>query len=152
VARVCCAEPRNTACRDKLITLGYSAGDVALAHLAKVIKSIVRSTDVLARYGGEEFIIILPGTNESDAIEIIKGVQRDLTKYFFLNNNERVLIAFSAGVAERFADEMVDEVMSRVDTALYQAKQTGRNQVVGASAPTQMPVKKALNGQRWSRK
>jgi diguanylate cyclase len=124
-------------------TFGHSAGDVALAHLAKVVKSIIRSTDVLARYGGEEFTIILPGTKEIDAIEVIKGVQRDLTKNFFLNNNERVLITFSAGVAERFADETVDEVMSRADVALYQAKQTGRNRVVGASAPAQMPIIKS---------
>jgi diguanylate cyclase len=124
-------------------TLGHSAGDVALAHLAKVVKSVIRSTDVLARYGGEEFTIILPGTKEGDAIEVIKGVQRDLTKNFFLNNNERVLITFSAGVAERFPDETVDEVMSRADVALYQAKQAGRNQVVGASAPTQIPIIKS---------
>jgi diguanylate cyclase len=115
--------------------MGHSAGDVALAHLAKVVKGIMRSTDVLARYGGEEFTIILPGTKESDAIEVIQGVQRELTKNFFLNNNERVLITFSAGVAERFADESIDEVMSRADVALYQAKQSGRNRVVGASVP-----------------
>ena len=120
-------------------TLGHSAGDVALAHLAKVVKSVIRSTDVLARYGGEEFTIILPGTKEVDAIEVVKGVQRDLTKNFFLNNNERVLITFSAGVAERFSGETVDEVLSRADTALYQAKQTGRNRVVSASTLTQLP-------------
>ncbi|MFZ1318610.1 MAG: GGDEF domain-containing protein, partial [Candidatus Nitrotoga sp.] len=90
-------------------------------------------TDVLARYGGEEFIIILPGTKEDDAIEVIKGVQRDLTKNFFLQNNERVLITFSAGVAERFSNETVDEVLPRADAALYMAKQTGRNRVIGAS-------------------
>lgn len=124
-------------------TLGHTAGDVALAHLAKVIKSLIRSTDILARYGGEEFTIILPGTKKDDAIEVINGVQRDLTKNFFLNNNERVLITFSAGVAERFSDETIDEVLTRADAALYQAKQTGRNRVVGASAPTQMPIIKS---------
>ena len=121
-------------------TLGHSAGDVALTHLAKVVKSVIRSTDVLARYGGEEFTIILPGTKEGDAIEVVKGVQRNLTKNFFLNNNERVLITFSAGVAERILDETVDEVLSRADAALYEAKQTGRNRVVGASTAALIPI------------
>jgi diguanylate cyclase len=116
-------------------TLGHSTGDEALTHLVKVVKSIIRSTDVLARYGGEEFIILLPGTKEEDAIKIIQGVQRDLTKNFFLHNNERVLITFSAGVTERFLNEAIDEVLPRADAALYQAKQAGRNRVVGASAP-----------------
>ncbi len=118
-------------------TLGHSTGDVALKHLVKVVKSLIRNTDVLARYGGEEFIILLPGTKEDDAIKIIQGVQRDLTKNFFLQHNERVLITFSAGVAERFLNEAIDEVLPRADAALYRAKQAGRNRVIGASEPKQ---------------
>jgi diguanylate cyclase len=114
-------------------TLGHSTGDVALKHLVKVVKSLIRNTDVLARYGGEEFIILLPGTKEDDAIKIIQGVQRELTKNFFLHHNERVLITFSAGVAERFSNEAIDEVLPRADAALYRAKQAGRNRVIGAS-------------------
>lgn len=116
-------------------TLGHATGDKALAHLAKVVKSILRSTDVLARYGGEEFVILLPGSNQIDALTVISGLQRELTKNFFLHNNERVLITFSAGVAERQSGESVDSVLPRADTALYQAKQSGRNRVCGAIAP-----------------
>jgi diguanylate cyclase len=101
--------------------------------LVKVVKSLIRNTDVLARYGGEEFIILLPGTKEDDAIKIIQGVQRELTKNFFLHHNERVLITFSAGVAERFLNEAIDDVLPRADAALYRAKQAGRNRVIGAS-------------------
>jgi diguanylate cyclase len=113
-------------------TMGHSTGDVALAHLAKVVKSVLRSTDVLARYGGEEFVILLPGSKQADAVNVIAGVQRDLTKNFFMHNSERVLITFSAGVSERAAGEGIDAVLPRADAALYQAKQTGRNRVVGA--------------------
>ena len=113
-------------------TMGHSTGDVALAHLAKVVKSVLRSTDVLARYGGEEFVILLPGSKQSDAVNVIAGVQRDLTKNFFMHNSERVLITFSAGVSERAAGEGIDAVLPRADAALYLAKQTGRNRVVGA--------------------
>jgi diguanylate cyclase len=118
-------------------TLGHSTGDKALAHLAKVVKGILRSTDVLARYGGEEFVILLPGSKQDDAVEVISGLQRELTKNFFLHNNERVLITFSAGVAERVAGEDADSILPRADTALYLAKQSGRNRVIGAepSAP-----------------
>jgi diguanylate cyclase len=113
-------------------TMGHSTGDVALAHLAKVVKSVLRSTDVLARYGGEEFVILLPGSKQTDAVNVIAGVQRDLTKNFFMHNSERVLITFSAGVSERATGEGIDAVLPRADAALYQAKQTGRNRVVGA--------------------
>ncbi len=116
-------------------SLGHTAGDLALKHLATVIKGVLRSTDKLARYGGEEFVIILPGTKQDDAVNVITGVQRELTKRIFLNNNDRVLITFSAGVAERLPGEVVDEVLPRADAALYEAKQTGRNRVIGAYPP-----------------
>ncbi|HEY3299862.1 MAG TPA: GGDEF domain-containing protein [Methylophilaceae bacterium] len=113
-------------------SLGHSTGDHALAHFAKVIKEVMRSTDVLARYGGEEFIIILPATEQAEAIDVVTRVQRELTKNIFLNKNEKVLITFSAGVAERMTGESPDQIIPRADAALYQAKQTGRNRVVGA--------------------
>lgn len=117
-------------------TMGHSTGDKALAHLSKVVKGMLRSTDVFARYGGEEFVILLPGSNQADAVTVVSGLQRDLTKNFFLHNNERVLITFSAGVAERLFGESVDSVLPRADAALYLAKQSGRNRVNGAEQPT----------------
>lgn len=113
-------------------SLGHATGDHALAHFAKVIKEVMRSTDVLARYGGEEFIIILPATEQAEAIDVVTRVQRELTKNIFLNKNEKVLITFSAGVAERMNGESPEQIIPRADAALYQAKQTGRNRVVGA--------------------
>jgi diguanylate cyclase len=113
-------------------TLGHDAGDVALAHLARVTKDTLRPTDVLARFGGEEFIIILPETGRDEAIAVMTRVQRELTRQFFLHNNERVLMTFSAGVAQRQSGEAAEGVMKRADVALYQAKQAGRNRVFAA--------------------
>lgn len=127
-------------------TLGHTTGDRALAHLAKVIKEIIRSTDVLARYGGEEFVILLPGTQQEDAINVVTGLQRELTKNFFLNNQQHVVITFSAGVAERAAEEESESVLKRADSALYIAKRTGRNRVVGAVPPgVDFDMEKLLN-------
>lgn len=112
--------------------LGHDAGDDALAHLAQVTKAALRPTDVLARYGGEEFVIILPETDLDEGVRVMTRVQRELTKNFFLHKNERVLVTFSAGVAQRFGTEAADSVMKRADFAMYQAKHSGRNRVVGA--------------------
>jgi diguanylate cyclase len=113
-------------------TMGHTTGDVALAHLAKVVKSVIRSTDVLVRYGGEEFLILLPGSKQNDAVNVVTGIQRKLTKNFFMYDDNRVLITFSAGVAERMIGENIESILPRADAALYIAKQTGRNRVVGA--------------------
>lgn len=116
-------------------TLGHATGDQALAHLARVMKQTLRTTDVIARYGGEEFIIILPGTAQAEGIHIVTRAQRELTKNFFMHNNERVLITFSAGVAERLPGEEINSVIPRADLALYKAKHSGRNRVIGADIP-----------------
>lgn len=115
-------------------TLGHDTGDEALSHLAKVTQAALRPTDVLARYGGEEFIIILPETEMEMAIQVMTRVQRELTKNIFMHQNEKVLITFSAGVAQRNSGEEPEAVMKRADMALYDAKHTGRNRVIGATS------------------
>ena len=114
-------------------SLGHDTGDEALAHLAHVTKAALRPTDVLARYGGEEFVIILPDTPVAEGVQVMTRVQRELTRNFFLHRNERVLITFSAGVAERLAGEEAAETTKRADAALYHAKHSGRNRVVAAA-------------------
>ena len=110
-------------------TFGHQVGDEALRHLARVIKNLLRPTDTLARYGGEEFLILLPNTLEEEATEVLKRVQRELTRRYFLHNNEKVLITFSAGVAQRRPDEDQTALVARADAAMYRAKQAGRNRV-----------------------
>jgi diguanylate cyclase len=102
-------------------------------HLAQVIKESLRPADNVARYGGEEFVIILPDTQLKEGVEAIERLQREMTKKFFLNNNERILVTFSAGVALRNADEDQEEVVGRADKAMYVAKTTGKNRVIAAA-------------------
>ena len=115
-------------------TFGHEVGDQALIHLAKVIQEILRPVDVVARYGGEEFVIILPDTNLVDSVSILTRLQRDLTKRYFLHGNEKLLITFSAGVAQREGEESADAIIARADSALYRAKEAGRNRVLAAEA------------------
>ena len=113
-------------------TYGHQAGDAALIHLTKVVRRTVRPTDVLARYGGEEFVILLGDANLEQANVAMKRLQRELTKRFFLHNNERLLITFSAGIALHQAGESQESVIARADKAMYQAKVQGKNRVVTA--------------------
>lgn len=113
-------------------TYGHDAGDEALVHLVRVTKEALRPTDVIARFGGEEFVIILPDTGMEEAVKVMTRVQRHLTKNFFMHDNQRLLITFSAGVALRGESEGPESMISRADKALYQAKEAGRNRVVPA--------------------
>lgn len=113
-------------------TYGHDAGDEALIHLVRVVKEALRPTDVIARFGGEEFVIILPEAGMDEAVMVMTRVQRHLTKNFFLHDNQRLLITFSAGVALRGVGEGAESMIARADKALYQAKEAGRNRVVPA--------------------
>lgn len=109
--------------------LGHQAGDQALRHLTRVVHDLLRPTDTLARYGGEEFLILLPNTDLDEAEHVLKRIQRELTRQFFMHDNERVLITFSAGVAALRPDEDQTALVARADAAMYTAKGLGRNRV-----------------------
>lgn len=111
-------------------TYGHLVGDRALRHLVKVVKDTLRSMDVIARFGGEEFLILLPETDVDAAAAAMVRVQRELTKHFFLHDNEKMLITFSCGVALRRQNEDQASLMVRADRAMYQAKNSGKNRVV----------------------
>lgn len=113
-------------------THGHQTGDEALQHLVRVTRRTMRPSDVLARYGGEEFLLLLPETQLDEAVDVMVRLQRNLTKAFFLHDNERVLITFSAGVALRRQAEPQTAVIERADKALYEAKRSGKNRVCAA--------------------
>jgi diguanylate cyclase len=112
--------------------LGHATGDDALIHLVKVVRHYIRPIDTLARYGGEEFVILMPDTHLAEGIETMKRLQRELTRNFFLGGNERILITFSAGVAQLSPTESGDEAIRRADQAMYLAKRAGKNRVMGS--------------------
>lgn len=111
---------------------GHATGDEALTHLAKVARDCMRPQDTLARFGGEEFVVLMPDTPLESGIEAMTRLQRELTKQFFLAGSERVLITFSAGVAQLEPDEDRESALKRADKAMYMAKRAGKNRVLGA--------------------
>ena len=113
-------------------TLGHAKGDEALNHLASVARECMRPQDTLARFGGEEFVILLPDTPLDRGIEAMTRLQRELTKRFFLAGTEKILITFSAGVAQLANGEAAADAIRRADQAMYLAKRAGKNRVLGA--------------------
>ena len=113
-------------------SMGHDVGDAALIHLVTVIRETLRPQDTLARFGGEEFIILLPDTAIEDAQKALVRLQRELTKRFFLADNEKILITFSAGVTDLRPDDTQASITKRADEAMYTAKRTGKNRVVAA--------------------
>jgi diguanylate cyclase len=111
-------------------TLGHQVGDDALVHIAQVIKDTIRPSDSVARFGGEEFMILLPDSDIEQGTAVITRLQRELTKRFFLHDNRKLLITFSAGITSYRTGELQSAVIARADRALYKAKRAGKNRVV----------------------
>jgi len=112
---------------------GHQTGDAALVHLAQVVRETLRPQDTAARYGGEEFVILLPDTGIEESVAALTRLQRELTRRFFLHDNERTLITFSAGVTPVGPEEAPAQALARADGAMYEAKRAGKNRVVAAS-------------------
>ena len=112
--------------------LGHAAGDEALTHLAGVAREVMRPQDTLARYGAEEFVILLPDTALEAGMDAMTRLQRELSSRLFLTGTEKILMTFSAGVAQLGDDETGLQAIRRADQAMYLAKRSGKNRVLGA--------------------
>ena len=78
---------------------------------------------------------MLPDTGVHDAVVALTRLQRELTKTFFLHDNDKLLITFSAGVTEVLGNEPMERAIKRADGGMYQAKRAGKNRVVAVEAP-----------------
>ncbi|MGL1834396.1 GGDEF domain-containing protein [Rhodocyclaceae bacterium SMB388] len=94
------------------------------------IDNFKRPNDTVVRIGGEEFIILYPESDLNQASAVLVRLQRALTRTFFLADESKILITFSAGASAWLPGESMDAVIERADAAMYEAKQTGKNKVV----------------------
>ena len=112
-------------------TYGHLAGDSILQELTTQINLELRPYDVFGRYGGEEFLIVLPNTLPEEAERIAGRLITSVREYDFMWDYIPIHITLSAGVTwTDAANEALDDVLSRVDSLMYEAKEGGRNQVV----------------------
>ncbi len=112
-------------------SFGHPAGDEVLKQLAGLIETQLRSSDMLARYGGEEFIILLPESGIDAAREVATKIRSLVEAAVFIHNDRPISITVSAGISS-LTDSMErpEALIEAADSALYQAKESGRNRTV----------------------
>jgi diguanylate cyclase (GGDEF)-like protein len=109
---------------------GHSVGDVVLTEVARRLRGAIRAGDLLVRYGGEEFLAVLPSADAGRAWEVGERMrQRVSERAFDLGDGLALLLRVSVGVAQWRAGERMPGLIERADTALYDAKDRGRNRV-----------------------
>ena len=117
---------------------GHSTGDQVLAELALLLRQSVRQVDTVARYGGEEFVVLLSGQT-LDAAEIsLQRIREQVMNSRF--SAQQLRLTVSIGVTEYLSGESDDELLSRADGLLYEAKGSGRNRISSALAPVQLTL------------
>ncbi len=109
---------------------GHPVGDEVLQSLASTVQDLLRKEDTFARIGGEEFAILLPYTN-INAGDYVAERLRNKVASSLLCGAKKIQLTVSIGLTEfNREDASFDDVFSRVDRALYQAKDSGRNCVI----------------------
>jgi diguanylate cyclase (GGDEF)-like protein len=105
---------------------GHPAGDEALELIGQILRENLRGADVAARYGGEEFSVLLPETSSEEAESIAERIRRHIEDTKF----PRRKVTVSVGIATVGGNvSSVKELISAADTALYEAKRAGRNNI-----------------------
>ena len=108
-------------------TYGHDVGDYVLQEISSIVLNNIRETDSFGRWGGEEFMILMPCTPEEQLVELAQKIRKAIETYVFEKVHQ---VTISIGVTLYKKDEELKTLIKRVDTALYEAKEQGRNRVV----------------------
>ena len=113
-------------------TWGHQAGDKVLRGFAERLKRELRAVDVAGRYGGEEFLVVFMNAGGDCALEAAERCRAAMAREPFVlaSSGESLAVTLSAGVAEARIGDDIEDLLARADSALYEAKSSGRNQVL----------------------
>lgn len=115
---------------------GHVQGDRCLVNIAKIMKeALKRPLDFAARYGGDEFIVLLPETNKENAYKVAEDIKENINSLKINHgfSNAANYVTVSIGTVTLIPNKIVslNDIISKADKALYQAKNEGRNRVIG---------------------
>lgn len=117
-------------------SLGHGAGDMALKEFSRRLAHALRQNDQFGRYGGEEFLVVVSVSTAESLTMTMERLRRAIfASPFVLGSERRKISASFGGVLATGTEASVEELIVTADTALYEAKNAGRNRVVLASCP-----------------
>ncbi len=109
---------------------GHQAGDEILAEMCNKVKMMIRTEDNLFRYGGEEFVLILPDADSWKACLMAERLREEISSSLFPTNEGPVAVTASFGVSSFKDGDSPEKILKKADMMLYNAKGSGRNQVM----------------------
>ncbi len=122
-------------------TYGHDIGDEAIRRTGAVFaREACAEGGFAARFGGEEFVLALPGRGEDDALRVAERLRHEVGAIEILSDRGAVRFTSSFGIGSWRRGDTLEQLFKRVDTALYGAKNAGRNRVVPA-APAQSSIR-----------
>ncbi len=111
-------------------TYGHPVGDKFLMEIASLMKKHTRDSDIVCRYGGEEFLLVFPGTALASAAKRAEEIRQQCAGIIIQHEGKDLNVTMSLGVATYPTHgKEAEEIIIKVDKALYQSKQSGRNRV-----------------------
>jgi diguanylate cyclase (GGDEF)-like protein len=109
---------------------GHHCGDMVIREIGARLQAGLRKYDYAGRYGGEEFFVVLSNSNEQQSLGIAERFRKDMEDLRFQCSGENIGVTVSIGAARYAPGESQESWIERVDRAMYQAKQSGRNRIV----------------------
>jgi diguanylate cyclase (GGDEF)-like protein len=108
---------------------GHHCGDEVIARVAQTMKNSLRENDLVSRWGGEEFLLLLPQTDLQGAMDVSEKLRKLIEVSEIKTEGGDIFVTMSFGVAVGDQGLVIDDCLKLADSALYQAKEQGRNQV-----------------------
>lgn len=111
-------------------TYGHAGGDMILIAIADLLRASLRKTDIIGRLGGEEFAAILPDTPVEDAQLVAENLRKAIEAHSVSFGGKELKVTTSIGLSSANQSDTLETLLHRADTAMYDAKDSGRNKVV----------------------
>jgi diguanylate cyclase (GGDEF)-like protein len=119
---------------------GHEAGDHVLIRVSRLLCDTLRDTDIVVRSGGEEFIVLMPHTGERAAIACCERIRQSIAGEVWEAIGDGVKLTCCVGIASAPAPQDLAALLRLADQRLYEAKNSGRDRIVGRSAETRVDI------------